>query len=260
MMSCVTGILRRKIAVPALASVLALVTMAAAQPRSRPGHATKPKVSVSADSASEEGAAANAADAASPSGSPPGFPVAAPPSDDRGDGGKLSPLNPAPDEFSDAGVSTAPADYDRLLADIAALRARVAAVSDTLFHSRIAVGLRVNGDHARIASLSVSIDDGQVWSSPASFRPDSETTVYDHAVAPGHHAVTVDVERRDDRNDTYRSTQRSRFIVDVPSDRRLSVNLDLSDDSNVGHDFPAGGEGRYELRIRAQVKADSVPR
>jgi hypothetical protein len=260
MMICVTGILRRKIAVSALASALAVVTIAAAQPRNRPAHTAKPKGTASADSAAEEGTAANGADAASVSVSPAGSPVAAPPSDERPDGGKLSPLNPAPDEFSDAGASTTPVDYDRLLADIAALRARVAAVSDTLFHSRIAVGLRVNGDHARIASLSVSIDDGLVWSSPASFRPDSETTVYEHAVAPGHHAVTVDVERRDDRNDAYRSAQRSRFIVDVPSDRRLSVNLDLSDDSNVGHDFPADGEGRYDLRIRAHVKADSAPR
>ncbi|HXX69492.1 MAG TPA: hypothetical protein VEK07_20075 [Polyangiaceae bacterium] len=217
---------------------------------------------MSADGGGDEGATVVAAspEAGPPIMPAPAAPVSAPAPDERGDGGRLSPLNPAADEFSDAGAVSAPADYDHLLADIAALRARIAAVSDTLFHSRIAIGLRVSGDHARIASLSVSIDDGQVWSSPASFRAEAETTVYDHAVAPGHHAVTVDVERRDDRNDTFRSAQRSRFIVDVPSDRRLSVQLDLSDDSNVARDFPADGDGRYDLRIRAHVRADSVPR
>lgn len=258
----VTRIVRRSIAAAVLASFSAAAVIATAQPRNRPAHGPKPKAGASADSATDEsmGPAVTASDAAPPSTSPPGAPIPPPPSDERADGGKLSPLNPAADEFSDAGVSTVPADYDRLLADIAALRARVAAVSDTLFHSRIAIAVRMNGDHARIASLSVSMDDGLVWSSPASFRPDAEATVYDHAVAPGHHAVTVDVERRDDRNDTFRSSQRSRFIVDVPGDKRLSVEISLSDDSNVGKDFPADGEGRYDLRIRAQVKAESVSR
>src|SRR6185437_9580066 len=69
-------------------------------------------------------AAVEASDAAGP--------VAAP--ETMGDGGKWSPLNPAPDELRnpaiDAGV---PVDYDRLLADVAALRARVSAVSDSLY-------------------------------------------------------------------------------------------------------------------------------
>ena len=188
MMMRVTGFSRPTIAVSAVGSLLAVVTLAAAQSRTRPTHATKPRGAVSTDGGGDEPAtvAAVAAEAGSPTAAPPAAPVPAPAPDERADGGRLSPLNPAADEFSDAGAVSAPADYDRLLADIAALRARVAAVSDTLFHSRIAIGLRVSGDHARIASLSVSIDDGQVWSSPASFRAESETTVYEHAVAPGH--------------------------------------------------------------------------
>lgn len=254
---------RRLAAVVALAWLCAIAAIAAAQPRSRPAHGTKPKSAPSMETAAEDGAApaSGTGSTLGPSvASPPGAAAAPPPADEGPDGGKLSPLNPAADEFSDAGPPAPSEDYDRLLADIAALRARVAAVSDTLFHSRIAVGVRVSGDHARVAGLSVSIDDGVVWTSPASFRPDAETTVYDHAVAPGHHAVTVDVERRDVRNDAYRSSQRSRFIVDVPSDRRLSVGLELMDDSNVGKDFPADGDGRYDLRIRARIRAENVSR
>ena len=84
--------------------------------------------------------------------------------------------------------------------------------------------------------------------------------MYDHAVAPGHHAVTVDIERRDDRNDTFRSAQRSRFIVDVPADERLSVDLKLWDDSSMGGDFPSDKSGQYDLRVRARAKAQPIPR
>jgi hypothetical protein len=192
---------------------------------------------------------------------PPGSgAVAAPAGDESADGGKLSPLNPAPSEFSDGGLSIPAPDYDRVLADVASLRARVAAVGDTLFHSRIVIRIEMTGDHSRIASLRVSLDDGVVWTPPTHDRLEGAVTVYEHAVAPGHHAVTVDVERRDDRDDAFRSTQRSRFIVDVPSDQRLSVDLDLSDDSNLGAQFEAEHEGRYELRVRARAKAEPISR
>jgi hypothetical protein len=181
--------------------------------------------------------------------------VPAPPSDESQDGGKLSPLNPAPNEASDAGPLANSAEYDGLLADIAALRARVAAVSDTLFHSRIEVDLETSGDHGRVAALAISLDDGIVWTSPPSFRASDPTAIYEHAAAPGHHALTVDIERRDDRNDAFRSAQRTRLVVDVPVDQKLRVELHLWDDSNIGADFPTGRRGEYELRVRARVSA-----
>jgi hypothetical protein len=236
---------------------LAWVTLAAAQPRPRPapGHG-KPKAG--AEVGSDDAGAAPSSATPSPS-APPGdsSAVPAPPSDESSDGGKLSPLTPAPNEFSDGGGAGNPVDYDRLLTDIAALRARVAAVSDTLFHSRIGIAIQTDGDHGRIAALSVSLDDGVVWTAPATFRASDPTTIFDHAVAPGHHAVAVDVERRDDRNDTFRSAQRSRFIVDVPNDQRLLVELRVSDDSNMGGDFPNDHKGQYDLRIRARAQAQS---
>jgi hypothetical protein len=248
------------------ASVLA--TLALAQPRARPVRPVpKPKAAASAtpdspydDRAPAPTPAGPASSAVAP-GSTAGDGGPVPPSAAEGaDGGALSPLNPAPNEFSDAGTSTTPVDYDRLLADIASLRARVAAVSDTLFHSRIAIALETSGDHGRVASLGVSLDDGVVWTSPASFRADDVTTVYEHAVAPGHHAVAVDIERRDDRNDMFRSMQRSRFIVDVPADQRLTLELKLWDDSNMGGDFPSDKNGQYELRVRMRAKAQPLPR
>ena len=254
----------RVLAGATLAAVTVIATIAFAQPHARPTHpAAKPKPAGSpADNPGDDrsGApAASASAAAAPAASDTG-PVPPPAADVTADGGKLSPLNPAANEFSEAGAAPPTLDYDRLLTDIGALRARVAAVSDTLFHSRIAIALEATGDHGRIAGLSVSLDDGVVWTSPASFHPEEATTVYDHAVAPGHHAVTVDVERRDDRNDAFRTAQRSRFIVDVPTDEKLSVDLKLWDDSSMGGDFPSDKSGQYDLRVRARAKAQALPR
>jgi hypothetical protein len=246
--------------------IAGFATLALAQPHPQPAHAAhpaaKPKPAPAADAPADD--KASSAPAASGSTSTPApadtGPVAPPAADTTIDGGKLSPLTPAANEFSDAGASPPSLDYDRLLADIGALRARVAAVSDTLFHSRIAIVLEASGEHGRIAALSVSLDDGVVWTSPPQFRAEDPTTVYDHAVAPGHHAVTVDVERRDDRNDAFRTAQRSRFIVDVPADERLSVDLKLWDDSSMGAEFPTDKSGQYELRVRARAKALPLPR
>ncbi len=244
--------------------VLALATFAFAQAhggRGGPPAHPKPAASATPDSGVPEvasaspGASASAAPAPAPlAASTPSLPAAAVGAAPTGGRG-LSPLNPAANEFSDAGPPGASLDYDKLLADIAALRARVAAVSDTLFHSRIAVSIETSGSHGRVASLAVSLDDGIVWTSPPAFRADAATVIYEHAVAPGHHAVSVEAERRDDRNDTFRSTQRSRFIVDVPTDQRLAVEVKLSDDSNMGGDFPSGKSGDYALNVRMTAKA-----
>jgi hypothetical protein len=250
------GALATVIAVGAIGTIAAV---AFAQPRGKPAHPAKPKPAASASAepgGDDKAPAPSASSAALP---PDTGPVPAPPND-TADGGKLSPLNPAASEFSDAGMPATSIDYDRLLADIGGLRARVAAVSDTLFHSRIAIALEASGDHGRIASLSVSLDDGVVWTSPPTFRPEDATVVYDHALAPGHHSVTVDVERRDDRNDIFRNAQRSRFVVDVPADQRLAVDVKLWDDSSMGGDFPGDKSGQYELRIRARAKAQPLPR
>jgi hypothetical protein len=186
--------------------------------------------------------------------------AAVPPPPPPGDAGKLSPLNPLPQEFPDGGAPPASIDFDKLLADIAALRARVAAVSDNLYTSRIQVALETSGDHGRIGKLTVSLDDGIVYTAPPSFRASDMTTVYEHAVAPGRHSLTVDVDRRDDRNDSFRTSQRTRFAIEVPRDNRLEMEIRIWDDSTMGDDFPGDRSGRYELKVRAKAVAKPVKR
>jgi hypothetical protein len=265
-MRCVR-VLARGIPAAALAGVLAATAALAQTHGARPAKpAAKPKPASSAgsenpfdDKSSGPAPGASAGPSSGPSSALNDAGAVAAPVSESSPGARLSPLNPAAAEFSDAGAAPPAVDYDKLLSDLASLRARVAAVSDTLFHSRIAISIETSGDASRIASMSVSLDDGVVWTSPASFRADEATVIYDHAVAPGNHAVTVDLERRDRTTDTFRSTQRSRFVVDVPADQRLALELRLWDDSNMG-DFVKDKQGRYELRVRAQAKAQATGR
>jgi hypothetical protein len=225
-------------------AVPAVVTLASAQPKGKP-------TTAAVDAAAEAAPATTTATSSDASG-----PVAAP---ENGDGGKWSPLNPTPEEIRntslDAGV---PVDYDKLLADVAALRARVAAVADSLYRSRVAVSLQTDGDHAKIAWLAVSLDDGVVFTAPSAFSASDMTPVYDHAVAPGRHAVTIDVERKDDRDESFRTSQRSRFIVDVPRDNKVNVEVKIIDDSSMGGDFPSDKSGKYDLRFRVKAVAKPV--
>jgi hypothetical protein len=174
-----------------------------------------------------------------------------------GDGGRASPLNPTPEEMpsgkllGDAGT----VDYDKLIGDIAALRARVSAVGDSMFRSRVAIAVETSGDHGKIARMLVSLDDGVVYTAPASFHADDMTQIYAGGVAAGRHAITVDIDRKDDRNDSFKTTQRSRFLVDVPRDQELAVEVKIWDDSSMGKDFPSDQSGKYDLRVRVNAKA-----
>jgi hypothetical protein len=177
----------------------------------------------------------------------------------RGDDGvRPSPLNPAPEEMPTGPSRTDAAEIDKLLGEIAALRARVSAVSESMFLSRIALAIDTQGSRTKITRLDLLLDDGVVFTAPGNYRTDGLTTVFERAVAPGTHAVTVDVERQDPKGDAYRTTQRSRFTVDVPKDHRLEVRLRLDDESSLGADFAGDKSGKVELRVRMKVDAKRV--
>jgi hypothetical protein len=243
-----SGVRRSRKACVALviAALAAAAPLAFAQPKGRPG-AGKPKPPASAS--------------ASASATPLKPDVPPPPVRNEGaDGGpRPSPLNPQPPELpsnatGDAGVASI--DYDKLLADIAALRGRIAAIGDTLFHSKLAVNVYTDGDKTRITRLTVSVDDGVVYTNTQrGFRAEDGVGAYDRAVAPGRHAVTVDVERSDPKNEAFQTAQRSRFIIDVPKDNKVTVEVKIADDSTMGADFPEDKSGRYDLRVRAKAVA-----
>lgn len=167
---------------------------------------------------------------------------------------KPSPLTPAPDEFPKGAPPAAPADLDRLLADIAALRTRVAALTTTLFKSKLRVTVEAKGDDSRIEAITITLDDGVVFAAPERFSASDERVVYEHAVAPGQHVLGIDVERYDARNRQYRTWQNSRFAIVVPESQTLETKITIDDRSGMAADFPDDKDGEYELRAKLRAR------
>jgi len=167
---------------------------------------------------------------------------------------KPSPLNPEANEFADGGSQPPPAEYDKLLGDIATLRSRVSALTTTLFASKVRVVVETRGSNARVSNFTVTLDDGVVFTAPERFSADDERTVYEHSVAPGHHVLGVDIERFDTRNKEYRTWQSSRFSVVIPESQLVDAHLIIQDGSDMGKDFPDDQDGEYDLRVRLRAR------
>jgi hypothetical protein len=246
--------MRKRLALLALAAGVSLVGAAPAQPGKKPNAApkeeSKPEASKSAKPEPEK-PPAEAAPSSGPDdlGAPPPKEMA-----EQKPEQKPSPLTPKPEEFPSALAKPPPFEYDKLLGDIAALRSRVAALTTTLFASKLRVVIETKGDDARLASFSVTLDDGVVFAAPANFAADDERTVYEHAVAPGHHVVGIDIERYDARNKTFRTWQSSRFSVVIPESKLVDAHVKIIDDSDMADDFPSDSDGEYDLRVKLRAR------
>jgi len=237
------------------APLLLLSLVALAQPNKR-----------AAKEPEDRGAAAKAdkADKAEPKAEPAAAPASGsdelggppPKTSASGDDNKLSPLNPEANEFSDAGTQAPPVEYDKLMGDIAALRSRVSALTTTLFASKVRVVVETRGSDARVASFTVTLDDGVVYTAPERFVAEDERTVFEHSVAPGHHVLGVDVERFDTRNKEYRTWQSSRFSIVIPESKLVDAHLIIQDSSDMGKDFPDDQDGQYDLRVRLRARVE----
>jgi hypothetical protein len=169
---------------------------------------------------------------------------------------KLSPLTPEANEFPAGAVKPAPAEFDKLLGDIAALRGRISALTRTLFASKLRVVIEADGDDAQIANLVVMLDDGVVYSAPERSAFGEERTVYEHAVAPGYHVLGVNIERSAALNSQYRTWQNSKFSVLIPEGKLTEARVVLSDDSEMAEDFPDDQDGEYDLRVKLRARVE----
>jgi hypothetical protein len=167
---------------------------------------------------------------------------------------KPSPLTPAPAEFPVGAAKPPPFEYDKLLGDIATLRSRVAALTTTLFASKLRVVVETQGDDARLANFNITLDDGVVFAAPERFSAEDERVVYEHAVAPGHHVVGVEIDRYDARNKEYPTWQSSRFSVVIPENKLVDAHLKVIDDSDMADDFPSDADGEYDLRVKLRAR------
>ncbi len=229
----------------------------------------KPVASASASASSSASAAASASPASSASGGTSATSTVSAPLAPTGSaapiamisGSAVSPLTPRTDEAPPIGAasSTKPsASYDEVMAEIAALRARVSAVGNAVWKSRMAVRIRTTGGHAKLASARMLLDGAPVWVAPKGFASEDYLPIFDGGVAPGLHSLTIEIERRDDRDETYRTIDRTTSTVTVPNGKRLEVDVRLDDDSTMGGEFPGDSVGRYDLRVRMNTRAATV--
>lgn len=169
---------------------------------------------------------------------------------------ELSPLNPEADELPEGRAARPPVDFDRLLADIAALRSRIAALTRGLFASTLQVSLEAGEAESRITQLAITLDGGVVYQAANGFAGAEAKILYEHAVAPGYHVLGIEIERMDSRGREYRTWQSSRFSVFVPEKRRLSALFSIEDDSDMAESFPNDQEGSYlqVVNLRAEVE------
>jgi hypothetical protein len=231
------------IAPTAFASVTGGLLLA---PKAPPPPKKKPAASASAE--------ASASASAAPAPSPVALPSVLPPAAST----TVSPLTPRPDEIPAPKPSTSvkpAASYDALMAEIAALRTRVAAVGNAVWKSRLAVTFRARGSHAKLASVRLLLDGAQVWAAPSGFAAEDDTPVFEGGVAPGAHAVTWEIERRDDRDETFRTIDKTTATVVVPAGKTLALEARVEDDSSMGGDFPGDQKGTYSLRLEMKAKA-----
>jgi hypothetical protein len=221
-----------------LALVVALLPLVAMTARAAPTKGKKPTASASASAS--ESVSTSVTAAASPvapmiSGSP------------------VSPLTPRPDEAPPVKASAKPAaSYDELMAEIATLRARVSMVGNAVWKSKLKVTFRMRGSHAKIAYAYLALDGARVWSAPKGFSAEDDTAIFDGGVAPGAHALTLEIERRDDRDEAYRSIEKTTVTVTVPNGKTLEVESRLDDDSSMGSDPESG---KYDLSLKIKAKA-----
>ena len=244
-------------------ALMVLTTGLAAQAQTTKKPAAQPAKKPAAAAAAEPDAAPDrtteaAEGEAAPEGSDPtsgdDLGPAPPPAKEQDEKTRPSPLTPEPNEFPTGNLKPPPAEYDQLLSDIAALRSRVAALTTTLFKSKLRIIVETEGDDARITSFVVTLDDGVVFSSPERFVADDEKIVYEHAVAPGHHVIGVEIEREDARGQQYKTWQTSRFSVVVPDSQLLETHMVVADDSDMAEDFPEDQDGEYDVRVQVRAR------
>ena len=251
--------MRKRLVLLALGACMSLVSAAPAQPGKKaaaPKEEAKPDAGKGAKAEPDKVEKPVAGGDSAATGVGPDDLGAPPPKDlvEQKPEQKPSPLTPKPEEFPSGVAKPPPFEYDKLLGDIAALRSRVAALTTTLFASKLRVVVETKGEDARLASFNITLDDGVVFAAPDRFSAEDERTVYEHAVAPGHHVVGVEIERYDARNKQYRTWQSSRFSVIIPESKLVDAHLQIIDDSDMADDFPSDADGEYDLRVKLRAR------
>lgn len=139
--------------------------------------------------------------------------------------------------------------------DMVAARELVATLGQELFRTRVAIDVQDRaGDDQSLASFALELDGTPVFHVEGEIEGGGEgRQVYEGALAPGPHVLTVAMEQRAASDSEYRYVQRDTYRFIVVRDRRTEVGIVLEDDSDIAQHFQNDGEGRYDVHTRVRV-------
>lgn len=158
-------------------------------------------------------------------------------------------------------VSPIRSDYVALMDDLVQARMRVSSLGAELFRTRLTVDLQDRtGENVTLARVVVHLDGAPVFQNDGPVEGGgSGQEIFTGALAPGPHVLRVELEQRAREDDAYRYTLQQSFRFQVTRERLSEVTLIFEDDSDIASAFPAGGEGRYEVRTRMRVATRALP-
>jgi hypothetical protein len=139
--------------------------------------------------------------------------------------------------------------------DMVSARELVATLGEDLFHTRVAITVQDRaGDDQSLANFALELDGAPVFHAEGEIEGGGDgRQVYEGALAPGPHVLTVAMEQRASEDAEYRYVQRDTYRFVVVRDRRTEITIVLEDDSDIAHNFPHDGEGRYDVHTRVRV-------
>jgi hypothetical protein len=147
------------------------------------------------------------------------------------------------------------AEYTSVMDDMVAARQLVSTLGEELFRTRVAVTVQDRaGDDQSLARFALSLDGAPIFRTETEIEGGSEgRQVYEGALAPGPHVLTVETEQRASSDAEYRYVQHDTYRFVVVRDRRTELTIVLEDDSDIAQQFTSGGEGRYDVHTRVRV-------
>lgn len=153
-------------------------------------------------------------------------------------------------------------EYVAIMDEMVQARSRVAILGQELFQTRMTVQVQDRtGDEATLARFVLELDGTPIYDSEGEIEGgDQGRQVFEGALAPGPHVLTLEMEQRAREDTEYRVTQRESFRFVVVRERLTEVTIVLEDDSDIARAFPSGGEGHFDVRTRLRVATRALPR
>ncbi|WP_157069582.1 hypothetical protein [Sandaracinus amylolyticus] len=190
------------------------------------------------------------------SGTPPAAQVVPPPPSPTPPAAAADPGPMPPD------LSPLRQEYVQLMDEMVQARSRVAIVGQELFQTRMTITVQDRtGGEQTLTRFVLELDGTPVHRTDGELEGgDQGRQLFEGALAPGPHVLTIDMEQRSREDTEYRTTQRESFRFIVVRDRLTEITIVLEDDSDIAREFRSGGEGRFEIRTRVRVATRALPR